>query len=210
MLPGAAVHEADSFSALKSAVQTHELDLILLDLDMPGVQGFSSLLWLRAEYPAVPVVIVSGKSQPDVMRRALDFGASGFIPKSAEPGVMTDAIRTVLDGGVWAPAEIAQASVPSEDQDRALRVASLTPRQLRVLMLVSDGRLNKQIAYEIGVTEATVKVHIAAIMRKLGMFRRTQIAVLAQRVMLAEAVSLQVEGTGPEESEDPDEPGEDV
>jgi DNA-binding NarL/FixJ family response regulator len=202
MLPGAAVSEADSFSALKSAVHAQDLDLILLDLDMPGTQGFSSLLWLRGEFPALPIVIVSGQSQPAVMRRALDFGASGYIPKSVEPQTMATAVRTVLDGGVWAPPEATAAAVPDAEHDRARRIASLTPQQFRVLMMVAEGLLNKQIAHEIGVTEATVKVHVAAIMRKLGLFRRTQLAVLAQRLMLAEDASLKVDDIAKDEPEE--------
>ena len=197
MLPGATIHEADSFPALKAAVAAHpDLDLILLDLDMPGVRGFASLLWLRGEHPTVPIVIVSGQAQPALMRRAIDFGASGFIPKSVEPGVMATAVRTVLDGGMWVPPEITQTDAQDEEQARARRIASLTPQQFRVLMMVADGLLNKQIAHEIDVTEATVKVHIAAIMRKLGLFRRTQLAVLAQRLLLAEHASLQIDDAG--------------
>jgi len=194
MLPGAVVHEADSFPALKAAVAAHpDLDLILLDLDMPGVRGFASLLWLRGEHPSVPIVIVSGQAQPALMRRAMDFGASGFIPKSVEPAVMAQAVRAVLAGGMWVPPEITQTDAQDEEQARARRIASLTPQQFRVLMMVADGLLNKQIAHEINVTEATVKVHIAAIMRKLGLFRRTQLAVLAQRLLLAEHASLRID-----------------
>jgi DNA-binding NarL/FixJ family response regulator len=196
MLPRATLHEAHSFAALKTAVQQHEFDLVLLDLDMPGAQGFSSLLWLRGDYPALPVVVVSGQAQPTVMRRALDFGASGFIPKSVDPQTMVDAVRAVLDGRVWAPPEAFAATVSGEEQDRARRIASLTPQQFRVLMLVADGLLNKQIAAAIGVTEATVKVHVAAIMRKLGLFRRTQLAVLAQRLLQPENTSLRVDDAG--------------
>lgn len=193
MLPGAQVFEADSFAALKAAVQAQDLDLVLLDLDMPGTQGFSSLLWLRGEYQTLPIVIVSGQAQPAVMRRALDFGASGFIPKSVDPSVMVSAVQAILEGNVWAPPEATQAIVPSAEQDRARRIASLTPQQFRVLMMVAEGLLNKQIAAAIGVTEATVKVHVAAIMRKLGLFRRTQVAVLAQRLMNSDYASLRVD-----------------
>lgn len=204
LLPGAAVHEAGTFAALKTAVREQDFELVLLDLDMPGAQGFSSLLWLRGEFPALPIVIVSGQAAPVVMRRALDFGASGFIPKSTEPALMGEAIQKVLAGEVWAPPEASQAAVSSEEQDRARRIASLTPQQFRVLMMVAEGLLNKQIAHRIGVTEATVKVHVAAIMRKLGLFRRTQIAVLAQRLLQSQNASLQVDDVppGPEDEDD--------
>jgi DNA-binding NarL/FixJ family response regulator len=205
MLPGALVREAASFSALKAAVAANpDFDLILLDLDMPGARGFSSLLWLRGEHPTVPIVVVSGQAQPALMRRAMDFGASGFIPKSVEPDVMAGAVRTVLDGGVWVPPEISQTDAHDAEQDQARRIASLTPQQFRVLMMVADGLLNKQIAHEIGVTEATVKVHIAAIMRKLGLFRRTQLAVLAQRLTLAEHASLRVDDGASADARDED------
>lgn len=204
LLPGSPVHEAGTFAALKAAVREQDFDLVLLDLDMPGAQGFSSLLWLRGEHPALPIVIVSGQGAPAVMRRALDFGASGFIPKATEPALMGEAIRKVLGGEVWAPPEAFQAAVSTEEQDRAKRIASLTPQQFRVLMMVAEGLLNKQIAHKIGVTEATVKVHVAAIMRKLGLFRRTQIAVLAQRLLQSQTASLQVDDVppGPEDAED--------
>jgi DNA-binding NarL/FixJ family response regulator len=200
MMPGAQVFEADSFAALKSAVQAQDLDLVLLDLDMPGTQGFSSLLWLRGEYQALPIVIVSGRAQPQVMRRALDFGASGFIPKSVDPSVMVTAVQAVLAGQVWAPPEATAEQVPTAEQDRARRIASLTPQQFRVLMMVAEGLLNKQIAAAINVTEATVKVHVAAIMRKLGLFRRTQVAVLAQRLTMADDASLRVDDIAKDEA----------
>ena len=115
---------------------------------------------------------------------------------------MVSAVQAVLDGNVWAPPEASAAIVPTAEQDRARRIASLTPQQFRVLMMVAEGLLNKQIASEIGVTEATVKVHVAAIMRKLGLFRRTQIAVLAQRLMLSDDASLRVDDIAKDEPEE--------
>ncbi len=204
VLPGAAVTEADSFAALQHSIaKAPDADLVLLDLRMPGVQGFSSLVWLRAEHPSVPVVMVSADEDATTIHRALDFGAAGFIPKSAGLEVLTEALTAVLDGQLWTPP---QASHPPDTTDAQLarRVASLSPQQLRVLMHLAEGRLNKQIAYDLAVTEATIKAHVTAILRKLGLYGRTQAAVLAQRLLLSDAVTLDVSAVladTPEEDE---------
>lgn len=190
VLSGVRVIEADSFDALQAVVaKAPDADLVLLDLRMPGVQGFSSLVWLRAEYASVPVVMVSADEDAHTIHRALDFGAAGFIPKSAGLEVLTQALTAILDGQLWIPAS---AAAPSDDGDAQLarRVASLSPQQLKVLMHLASGRLNKQIAYDLDITEATIKAHVTAILRKLGLYRRTQAAVLAQRLLLADAVPL--------------------
>lgn len=204
VLPGAVVTEADSFSALQTAVsQSPDIDLVLLDLRMPGVQGYASLVWLRASYASVPVVMVSADEDATTIHRALDFGAAGFIPKSAGLDVLTQALTAVLDGQLWSPPH---ASAPPDNGDAQLarRVASLSPQQLRVLMHLSEGRLNKQIAYDLEVTEATIKAHVTAILRKLGLYRRTQAAVLAQRLLLAEAVPLDVSALAAADEDDVD------
>lgn len=195
VLPGAQVTEADRFAALQAAVAAApDADLVLLDLRMPGVQGYSSLVWMRAEHPSVPVVMVSAEEDAATVHRALDFGAAGFIPKSAGLELLTEALTAVLDGQLWTPpaATLPPPAAASEDAQLARRVASLSPQQLKVLMHLADGRLNKQIAYDLDVTEATIKAHVTAILRKLGLYRRTQAAVLAQRLLLAEAVPLDV------------------
>lgn len=204
VLPGVAVTEADSYEGLRTAIsRVPDADLVLLDLRMPGVQGYSSLVWLRAEHPSVPVVMISAEEDSATIHRALDFGAAGFIPKSAGLDVLTTAITAVLDGQLWTPPEVAPAAPDSDDAQLARRVASLSPQQLKVLMHLADGRLNKQIAYDLEVTEATIKAHVTAILRKLGLYRRTQAAVLAQRLLLAEAVPLDVSSfaTGGDEDE---------
>jgi len=189
LLPGVVTLEAASLAELQSSVRLHpETDLVLLDLRMPGAQGFSSLLQLRGLYPAIPVAIVSAEEQPALMRRALDFGASGFIPKSAGIELIGAALKTLLDGDAWLPPGIDEGSGEDEaERELAGRIASLTPQQFKVLMWLSDGRLNKQIAGDLNVTEATIKAHVTAILRKLGLYRRTQAALLAQRLMRAEA-----------------------
>ena len=159
-----------------------EVDLILLDLAMPGVQGFSGLLYLRTQHPEVPVVIVSGNRDPGVIRRALEFGASGFIPKTLPLEMIRNAIGNVLAGGIWYPADVDTASADAESRQLVSRLASLTPQQLRVLMMLSEGLLNKQIAYSLGVSEATVKAHVSAILQKLGVDSRTQAVIVASKI----------------------------
>jgi DNA-binding NarL/FixJ family response regulator len=185
MMPGVCFTEAESFESLQAAVNDHEdADLVLLDLEMPGAQGFSVLAWLRTQHPALPVVLVSATSDAGVMRRAVDLGASGFIPKSSPVDVISEAIAAVLEGEIWLP-EAALAlddAAVSEYEELAHRVASLTPQQFRVLAMLADGLLNKQIAAELQVSEATIKAHVTAIFRKLGVRSRTQAAVAARRL----------------------------
>lgn len=183
-LPDAQIHEADDFESLvASLVAQPEMDLVLLDLFMPGVRGFSGLIYLRAEHPSVPVMVVSGNEDRAVMRHCLEFGAAAFMPKSLDVETMRKAIRTVLDGGEWAPAELL-AGTPANRETSALvrRLSTLTPQQVRVLMMLSQGLLNKQIAYELGVSEATVKAHVSAILQKLGVESRTQAVILAGKI----------------------------
>lgn len=181
---GADVLETGDLSSLSAELAKQpDMDLVLLDLAMPGVRGFSGLLYLRAQHPGVPVVVVSGNEDRGVMRRCIDFGASGFIPKTTEVGVMREAIRSVLDGEIWTPPDV-DLSEPAdrETSDMVRRLASLTPQQVRVLMMLSEGLLNKQIAYELSVSEATVKAHVSAILQKLGVESRTQAVIVASRI----------------------------
>jgi DNA-binding NarL/FixJ family response regulator len=184
-IAGARVVEACSFDTLRlAAEQNPDADLIFLDLRMPGANGFSSLLFLRAEHPSVPVIVVSAIDDAVVVRRAIDFGASGFIPKSASTNAIGEALRTVLGGGVSLPSSPAHhARDEHEDRDHARRLSTLTPQQLKVIVMLADGQSNKAIAGELAITEATVKAHITAILRKLGLERRTQAAILAQRLL---------------------------
>jgi DNA-binding NarL/FixJ family response regulator len=185
VMPGVSFSEAESFESLQTAVGEHEdADLVLLDLEMPGAHGFSVLAWLRTHHPALPVVLVSATSDAGVMRRAVDLGASGFIPKSSTVETISEAIAAVLDGEIWLPeAALAldEANL-SESDELSRRVATLTPQQFRVLEMLAEGLLNKQIAAELQVSEATVKAHVTAIFRKLGVRSRTQAAVAARRL----------------------------
>ena len=176
---GKAPVEASSLRTLEEAVQAHsDIDLILLDLHMPGARGFSSLVFLRGERPEIPVIVISSNDHPRTIRRAQQFGAAGFIPKSAPVERMLEAVRHVFDGGIWFPALAAEKS--EEDARLAAKLAQLTPQQMRVLMCMADGLLNKQIAYELGLAENTVKVHVTAILRKLECHGRTQVALLVK------------------------------
>jgi len=160
-----------------------DVDLVLLDLAMPGVRGFSGLMFLRAQFPSVPVVVVSANDDPAVIRRCMDFGASGFIPKTLGVDVMRAAIARVLEGGVWTPPDVDLSGRPDADTAELIgRLATLTPQQVRVLMMLSEGMLNKQIAYGLGVSEATVKAHVSAILQKLGVESRTQAVIAAARI----------------------------
>jgi DNA-binding NarL/FixJ family response regulator len=183
-LPNARVYEANDFESLAASLEAQpDMDLVLLDLSMPGIRGFSGLLYLRAERPSVPVIVVSANEDPVVMRHCLEFGASGYVPKSLDVDTMRKAIRTVLEGGEWSPPDLATASQPSREATALVRrLSSLTPQQVRVLMMLSQGLLNKQIAYELSVSEATVKAHVSAILQKLGVESRTQAVILAAKI----------------------------
>ncbi len=159
-----------------------DVDLVLLDLAMPGVRGFSGLMYLRAQYPGVPVVVVSANDDPAVIRRCMEFGASGFIPKTLGIEAIREAVRHVLDGGIWTPPDIDLEHTDVEAAELVKRLTTLTPQQVRVLMMLSEGLLNKQIAYELTVSEATVKAHVSAILQKLGVESRTQAVIAAAKI----------------------------
>ncbi|HTK12254.1 MAG TPA: response regulator transcription factor [Xanthobacteraceae bacterium] len=178
------VAEAGGFDEIAALIdQPGDTDLILLDLAMPGVRGFSGLLALRAQYPTVPVMVVSATDDPSIIRRCMDFGASGYIPKTLPVETMREAVAAVLSGGTWTPPDIdLDNHADAETVDLAARLATLTPQQLRVLMMLSAGLLNKQIAFELAVSEATVKAHVSAILQKLGVESRTQAVIAAAKI----------------------------
>jgi Response regulator containing a CheY-like receiver domain and an HTH DNA-binding domain len=178
------IAEAGTFNEVAELLERgSEVDLVLLDLTMPGVRGFSGLLYLRAQYPGVPVIVVSANDDPAAIRRCMEFGASGFIPKTLGIEAMRAAISRILNGGVWTPPDV-DLSTGSDAETAALmtRMATLTPQQVRVLMMLSEGMLNKQIAYQLGVSEATVKAHVSAILQKLGVESRTQAVIAAAKI----------------------------
>jgi DNA-binding NarL/FixJ family response regulator len=186
-VPSATLLQADSVQALLALVDAHaEADLLLLDLHMPGARGFSALAHLRGQYPQLPIIVVSAHEESEVARRALAHGAAGYIPKSLASESIVAAIRAVLDGEVWLPARMpgTATELRGAEAEVAARIAELTPQQFRVLNMLADGLLNKQIAYELGISEATIKAHMTAIMRKLGCNNRTQVALVASQLAL--------------------------
>jgi DNA-binding NarL/FixJ family response regulator len=184
VIPAARIDEAGSFEDLTTLLERGgEADLILLDLSMPGISGFSGLIYLRAQYPAIPVVIVSATDDGATIRRSLDFGASGFIPKRFGVETLRDAILKIMGGDIWVPADTDLSAAVDPDMTRLRdRLVTLTPQQVRVLMMLSEGLLNKQIAYELGVSEATIKAHVSAILQKLGVESRTQAVIAAGKI----------------------------
>src|ERR1700712_455727 len=182
--PEARLVEAESIADLEARLtEKSDWDLVLLDLNMPGAYGFSGLVLLRGQYPQVPVVMVSAQEEAAVVVKSREFGASGFIPKSSSLETIQKAVRTVLDGDVWWPPQVNESiSVSPEAKAASEGLASLTPQQFRVLTMVCEGLLNKQIAYELSVSEATIKAHVTAIFRKLNVRTRTQAALLLQQL----------------------------
>ena len=150
---------------------------------MPGISGFSGLIYLRAQYSAIPVVVVSASDDVATIRRSMDFGASGFIPKRLGVEALRTAILKVIEGDVWIPPDVDLSAATDPDMARLRdRIVTLTPQQVRVLMMLSEGLLNKQIAYELGVSEATIKAHVSAILQKLGVESRTQAVIAAAKI----------------------------
>lgn len=195
-IEGVQLIEASTLEEVQHAAAEHtDTDLLLLDLNMPGTHGFSGLVFMRGQHPGLPVVVISASEEDTVIRRAIDYGASGFIPKSAPVAIISEAIRAVLNGDVWLPVGVADQleNISTEDADFAARLGTLTPQQFRVLTMLTVGLLNKQIAYELSVSEATIKAHVTAILRKLGVHNRTQAVIAASR--------LEVEWPRPEENE---------
>ncbi|MDF2446006.1 MAG: response regulator transcription factor [Moraxellaceae bacterium] len=181
--------ETDSFGSTCAALEQHpDADLLLLDLHMPGAYGFFGLIQLRKGWPTLPIVVISASEDIDVIRRCMAFGASAYVPKSARPADISAALNAVLAGDLWVPAHLRSAVLEqrddSADLDLAARVAQLTPQQYKVLYYLTEGWLNKQIAYDLEISEATVKAHMTAIFRKLGVSNRTQVVIAAQRLTL--------------------------
>ncbi|WP_439923576.1 response regulator [Nitrobacter sp. JJSN] len=180
----AKISEAGTFEELTARLeQEADVDLVLLDLSMPGISGFSGLIYLRAQYSAIPVVVVSASDDVATIRRSMDFGASGFIPKRLGVETLRTAILKVIEGDIWIPPDVDLSAAADPEMTRLRdRIVTLTPQQVRVLMMLSEGLLNKQIAYELSVSEATIKAHVSAILQKLGVESRTQAVIAAARI----------------------------
>ncbi|MGS2721622.1 response regulator [Paraglaciecola aestuariivivens] len=184
---GDAILESASFEETLDLLKVHhDIELVFLDLNMPGNQGLTGLTILRNLYPDILVVIVSAEERPDIIKKAIDFGSSGYIPKSTPLPIITQAVEQILDGQIWVPEEMAtevQHFENPEYKNFALRLEQLTPHQFKVLQLMADGLLNKQIAYELQVSESTIKQHVSAVLNKLGFNNRTQAGVMFKSVM---------------------------
>lgn len=179
------IDEAGSIDdVMRLMEQSQPYDLLLLDLQMPGARGFSGLIYLRGQYPEVPVVVVSGNDQNKTIAKAMNHGASGFIPKLTDLPDMATAFKTIIDGAVWVPPGFSpdQQKIQEEEISIAETVASLTPQQFRVFTFLSEGMLNKQIAYELGVAEGTIKAHVTGILKKFGVYSRGHLIIAAQRL----------------------------
>lgn len=189
----AELFEADSLDSLLQLLEQHpDPDLLLLDLKMPGANGFSGLQTLRQHYPLLPIVVISASDDPAIIQQVRQHGALGFIPKSAQLSVLIDAIGQALAGDTIFPADLDSLAPQPDPQARILqeRLSSLTAQQQRVLEMLSAGLLNKQIAYDLNVSEATVKAHMTAIFRKLGVKNRTQAVILLQQSELKSQTGL--------------------
>lgn len=188
-VPGLDTLQAESLDqVLDRLAENPDVDLVLLDLHMPGNHGLAGLAALRAQFPAVGVMVVSANDDPAIIRRALDHGAAGYLPKRSDIGLLGDAILTVLTGEQWLPPELREAVARTVSSDHDLSLAGalsrLTAQQFRVLALVAEGLLNKQIADRLGIQERTVKAHLTAVFERLGVRNRTQASVVLRELAL--------------------------
>ncbi|MGB2742461.1 MAG: response regulator transcription factor [Cognaticolwellia sp.] len=171
--------EAQTIAELEQQLSDNtDCDLLLLDLHIPGAHGFNTLIHVRNHFPQIPVVVVSAHEDHETIHKSMGYGASGFIPKSTPVEDIHNAIQQVLLGNIWTPDAYSQSAPMQDNNNIAERVASLTQQQYRILMMFAQGMLNKQIAYDLNVSEATIKAHATAIFRKLDVRNRTQ-AVIA-------------------------------
>jgi len=183
------VTEADGLDAVMRTLEERgDLDLILLDVNMPGMNGLGGLRTLRQRFPATPVVVVSAHEERRMVREAIESGAAGFIPKSTPRDAIAAALRQILNGEVYLPPQAedgpcVEDAEDAETADIARRIATLTAQQLRVLEMLGTGKLNKEIAFDLSITETTVKAHVSAILQKLKVYSRTQAVVIANRVL---------------------------
>ena len=179
--------EASSIDEAAEIIEREgDFDIVLLDLNMPGTNGFSGLVTMRDRFPSVPVVIVSAAQERGLARSAVAAGAAGFIPKSLKRSAIVEALKSILAGDIYLPdVEEGDENEDAETADILARIDSLTPQQKVVLKLVVEGKLNKQIAYELDVSMTTVKAHVSAILSKLRVFSRTQAVILVNKVNFA-------------------------
>jgi DNA-binding NarL/FixJ family response regulator len=172
--------QADTLnSTLQALADNPDVDLVLLDLNMPDCDNFYGLIRVSQDFSAVPVAVVSGNDSESVLSKVMSLGAKGFISKSTPTSTIVEALKHIINGGIWLPDGVSvQMKVDTPVNDIAKKVGELTPKQFQVLKLLQNGLLNKQIAYDLSITEATVKAHIGAIFRKLEVNTRTQAVLL--------------------------------
>lgn len=184
--PDAIVYDATSIDSAHAAFESYQkFDLVLLDLSMPGTRGLDGLVELRGRYPKQPIVVVSALEDPRIVHEVMTCGAAGFISKSMRGAELAIAIREALDGGLVLPKDYRppqEDALPTSTSELTVRLATLTPQQVRVLQMLRQGMLNKQIAYELGVGETTVKAHVSEILRKLRVSSRTQAVIEAAKI----------------------------
>lgn len=195
VMPEADLLEADTLMSARAVLEAHaDIDLVLLDLHMPGNRGLMGLVELRAAYPSVAVALISANDDPAVIRRALNYGAAGYIPKRADLNAIKIGLRAVLNCEEYVPedlrAAVAAGQSSNADRELAERLSTLTPQQLRVLVLVAEGQLNKQIADALSIQERTVKAHLTAIFEKLGVRNRTQASAILHQLETGDPARL--------------------
>lgn len=188
-MPNTDIKEASSFGDLLEVIKASpELEIVFLDLHMPGNDGFTGLTQLQNNHSDLIVIMVSSDENPDIMQKAINFGAAAFIPKSVDLATIALAINSVIAGEIWLPETMPMnrdTELAQEHKKLAQQLAQLTPQQYTVLSLVADGQLNKQIAGILDIKENTVKKHVSAILLQLGVYNRTQAGLVYQQLMLA-------------------------
>lgn len=186
-MPNVVITEAQDLASTLHCLRTvDDLDLLLLDLNMPGSGELFGLIRIRTDFPEIPIAVISGNDNVSLVAKIIEAGALGFIPKTSEPAEYVKAINTILHGDIWLPDQLQVELVNQPQSDIAMqhKVAELTPQQYKVLCYLHEGLLNKQIAYELSISEATVKAHLTAIFRKLNINNRTQAVLIASELKL--------------------------
>jgi len=181
--------EADSIDVLQRIMEKGQKpDMVLLDLNMPGAHGFSGLHFMRGQYPDCPVAVISANEEQSSMLKAMQIGAAAYIPKSSHSETLRSALSSVSNGKKWFTETAMQAFKENDNVKNAnateLGIASLTPQQFRILGMIGEGLLNKQIGYDLNISEATVKAHVTAIFKKLGVRNRTQAVIELKQLEL--------------------------
>ena len=180
---GSELHLVGDLASLRALLREKSATIVMLDLTMPGTSGFSGLVAIRAEFPDIPVIVVSAHEEALTVKKCIELGASGFIPKSSSMAEIHAGMEAVRQGEIWAPEKFdLEEGMDDETSDLIARLQSLTPQQTRVLTMLGEGLLNKQIAFELGVSEATVKAHVSAVLLKLNVDSRTQAVIIMNKI----------------------------